>query len=456
VRLGEEVFHPKYGRGTVKLVVRKPSGMFVKVDFGFAKPMLPVEELSKTPGGPPQGSEVAQPDSREILEPGAPVPVLDEVNLQARQGINALKLGQILEAQIHALSVGTENIEKEFEKVIQRVIRGKTVFLLIEGAWGSGKTHALTLLQAMARNCQLATAGAIMDGHSVSLAKPMELMREIISTMKFPLGGPQDGVITWLRRAMHQRKLRELEYKGAPLISHALSALPHGALDDPEVSQLIEDYFALALSTTETRSALARFRFRVHNLPTLRAYRLAERSRAFRELLANWAHFAKVMDATGLLVILDELDVEYSYTSWRNQYCQRLRERRHDLLTELSNLRRAPLLVAFASVPGSEMADAGEHLRQVFQNRLIEIIVPIPSREQMHRLFSQILELYEKAYEPSSLVLSKQDQSLLFDRLWVRYTRDPDPVPRKFVRLSLELFDLLFIGTELNLILQAI
>ncbi|MEM2890694.1 MAG: hypothetical protein QW358_05105, partial [Candidatus Hadarchaeum sp.] len=105
--------------------------------------------------------------------------------------------------------------------------------------------------------------------------------------------------------------------------------------------------------------------------PILKASRVAERFKAFRELLINWANFATVMGATGLLIIFDELDVEYAYTNWRTQYCAQLRERRHLLLSELKHVNDAPLALAFASVPSLSPSihnvedDAVEHLRHI-------------------------------------------------------------------------------------------
>ncbi len=168
----------------------------------------------------------------------------------------------------------------------------------------------------------------------------------------------------------------------------------------------------------------------------------------------NWANFAKVMGAAGLLIIFDELDVEYAYTHWKTQYCAQLRVRRHHLLSELRKLQGMPLAVAFASVPGFSMSshniedDAIEHLRHVFGTRLAQVTVPIPSQGQMQQLFERILDCYNRAYESSPVVLSESDRLRLFKRLWTPYSRDPNPVPRRFVRLSLEVFDLISTGPK--------
>uniref|UniRef100_A0A7V3KPB6 Uncharacterized protein n=1 Tax=candidate division WOR-3 bacterium TaxID=2052148 RepID=A0A7V3KPB6_UNCW3 len=457
MKIGDIVSHDKYGRGTIKLVIKKPDGLYFRVDFGFAKITVPAKDLciegkgySPEPEKPTEvgGKDVEQPSSLPTFPPP------NQANLEARQGINALKLGQILEAQVHTLSVGIEALEDKFKEVVDKAARSEPAFLLIEGAWGSGKTHALTLLQALARKRGFASAAIIMDGHSASLSKPMELMGEVTNALQFPTAKNVEGLAAWLREAMRQKKMRELRVKGAPLIGEALESLFPGTMDDPEASQVVEDYFSLILSTSQAKYKLSRLNFPAPGLPTLKASRVAERPQAFRELLANWAHFAKVMGATGLLIIFDELDVEYAYTAWRTQYCAQLRERRHYLLSEFKNLRGAPLAVAFASVPGLALSsndtenDAIEHLGQVYGSRLTQVTVPIPSQEQMQELFRRIFECYNLAYESSPIVLPESERLLLFKKIWDHYTRNPNPVPRRFVRLSLEVFDLLCTGPK--------
>ncbi|MEM3402838.1 MAG: DUF2791 family P-loop domain-containing protein [Candidatus Hadarchaeales archaeon] len=407
MKIGQVVYHPKYGRGTVKVVIPRPGRIDMRVDFGFAKLTVPTNELSQTPYGGPLKPESFR---RETGSDASRVQPLNVSNLEARQGINALKLGQILEAQVHLLSVATEEIEAKFKEVLDKAAKNHPSFLLIEGVWGSGKTHALTLLQSLAGSRGFASSAVIMDGHSASLSKPMELMGEVTNALRFPASKNPEGLTCWLREAIRQNKIRELQVKGAPLIGRALASLPFGTMDDPEARQVVEDYFSLILSTSQAKFKLSKLGYPALTLPTLKVSRVAERSQAFRELLRNWAYFAKVMGAGGLLIIFDELDVEYAYTHWKTQYCAQLRERRHHLLSELKRLQDAPLALAFASVPGLSTSsnyiedDAIEHLRQVFDTRLNHVTVPIPSQSQMQQLFERLLDCYNKAYESSPVI----------------------------------------------------
>lgn len=373
----------------------------------------------------------------------------DLAQVNSRRGINALKLGQILGSNISDLSVGTQEIETIFNHAVDKAINYKVTPLLIEGPWGGGKTHVLTLLQSIARKKRMATSYVIMDGFSVSLAKPMELMEEITNSICFPFGATLDGLSQNLRRTVQENKISQLYAKGAGMLAEALANLPKGALDHPDVCHLLEDYFSLSISVSETKNKLRHLGFRAPYLPTIKAYRLSDRSKAFKDLLTNWAHFAAVMGASGLLVIFDELDVEYASTAWLTMGAATLRERRNHVLEELTNLvkEKVPLSLAFASAPvGShedEANDAVANIIKIFNNHIIHVKVPHPDREQLRYLLNRLFILYNKAYYDTRIYLKENEINLIFDKLISRYERHTSAVPRHFVRMTLEVFDLL-------------
>lgn len=446
MKIGDEVYHPKYGKGTIKLILPNPSGNRIKIDFGYAKPILPTSEVWQSPDGSPL-DEVDLPP----LEPTVPretITRLDPTTLMARQGIQALKLGQILDAHVERLSVGMDKLQKDFNQALTRAATGQPTFLLITGAWGSGKSHALTMLETLARQRDFATSAAIMDGYSLSLASPMELLQEVMGNLIVPQQEGMDGVMAWLREAISQSRLPLLQQR-APLIASVLRNLTLEALDDPEIIQVVVDYLFLFMTLTQAYYCLHQLGVNTQILPNLRPYRLAERTVAFTKLLTNWAHFAKIMGAKGLLVILDELDVDYGNTARETQQHKKLREQRHNLLLALQQISSAPLLLAFAAVPDlspgqdSIQKDAIRHLQQVLQDRLITLIVPELTEHHYTELFSKLNDLYQQAYPGGRLQLQAAERDQLCARLLEHQLHDPQPLPRKFVRLCLEALDVL-------------
>jgi hypothetical protein len=148
-------------------------------------------------------------------------------------------------------------------------------------------------------------------------------------------------------------------------------------------------------------------------------------------------------------VILDELDVDYGNTARETQQHKKLREQRHNLLLALQQISSAPLLLAFAAVPGlsprhdSIQKDAIRHLQQVLQNRLTTLIVPELTEHHYTELFSKLTDLYQYAYPGGGVQLSTATRDQLCARLLAHHRRDPQPLPRKFVRLCLEALDVL-------------
>jgi len=452
MKIGERVFHPKYGWGTIRLLLTKMNELWARVDFGYATCTILVSELLDSPqGSPPTTPPVPEPSPSEAI-PEVKKPGLFKLNLtqvSARKGIQALKLGQVLESHIFDLSVGTQEIETTFQSKVNQAKNYQVSPLLIEGAWGTGKTHVLTLLQAISKKSSMATAYVILDGHSASLGKPMELMGEISESLRFPFGAVLDSLSEILRRAVFEQKIPQLKREGAHIIAGALNALHSRTLDHPDACHLVEDYFCLAISASQARYQLARMGLHAPYLPTIKRSRVAERAVAFRNLLANWAYFAKVMGANGLVIILDELDVEYVNTAWRTQYAATLRERRTAVLKELANLTNAkvPLVLAFASAPAENDSDpennAVANLIEIFKKQITHIKVPYPTKDQLRYLFDRLFSFYNTAYQGSLDNLTQDKKNLIWSRLVRCYESDPNPIPRRFVRLTLEAFDLI-------------
>ncbi len=472
MRVGDKVFHSRLGKGSISEIAPMGADVWVWVDFGYTVSAVRAEDLQTFPEGaplqpaaPPQPasieiqleSQIQFPDvdhQKDTIAPQLPSPP-DRENIEARRGITALRLGQVLESQILDLSVGTEQMEATFREVLDRAaVQEEPNFLLIEGAWGGGKTHALTLLQAMARGSGLVTANVVMDGHSVSLFEPMQLMAAITSSLQFPGHSAPEGVSFLLSNAVRKWRISDLRNRGAYLIANVLDSLSREAMDDPDVQHILDDYFSLAISATQATKNLTLLGYYSVRLPTIRAHRLSESPKALRILLTNWAHFAKVTGSKGLLVVLDELDVEYAATSYWDRTSERRRNRRHEVLSELRELEgtRAPIIIAFASAPGPPEIlnehDAVENIRSIFQGILSHIIVPTPDSDQLRQLYQRIVMLYREAYPTNLPDLGERQMHRIFDAILFRHERSPGAVPRQFVRRALEALDVTLLGND--------
>ena len=203
---GIAVRHPQYGDGVV-VAVDPDRG--VNVDFGYVAAWLPLRELES-----PDAVERSMEETPDAPPPPAETPLLSlpEDVVAARRAVLALKLGQVLEENVHELSIGIGDIQTVMEQAITAAVQRQPQCVLVEGSWGAGKTHLLTLLTGLAAESGLATATVILDGEGISLSEPMGLMEAILGSpalsgrdravrSRQPIGGPAAAACLRRRRA---------------------------------------------------------------------------------------------------------------------------------------------------------------------------------------------------------------------------------------------------------------
>ena len=436
--VGARVRHPALGSGTV---VAEDSRRRARVNFGYAAAVwLPVEELEfleDVRHAPPDGPEPQVPT-------GSGFPALPKGVIEARRAILALKLGQVLEENVCDLSVGTESIQTSLERAVAAAVRRQPRGVLIEGSWGSGKTHLLTLLTALAARAELVTARVILDGEGVTLTEPMGLMEAILGSLRYPGEVAPCGIGPRLGRLRRQDKHSGTECR----IAETVLQIPDKALDEPEVLDALEEYFTLKLAATPARSKLGRLGWRGISLPPMKARSVADRAERFCELLRGWAEFCASTGAKGLAVVFDEVDVEYA-TPWNREW----RRRRSQFLEALDGLlgQKCPLLLAFGSAPPSgnveEENDAVGDLMQRIDGMDPPITAPRPTLDQTLELANRLQMLYAGAYPDRMPRVNQNNVRQLIEEFAARHQDSLDPTPRSFVRGTLERLD---VASSLN------
>lgn len=474
-KVGSKVFHPVYGEGIIENIQGSGAGTKVCVDFGFAKPIVSLSDLTlngeqsgtaelihdASPEPAPLKNSLrdsasmkmaagqerkvqSSPIESEPMKKPLSTQQMSEIEVEARKGITALRLGQVLESQINELSVGTAEIEQKFKDSISNTIVDGPTFLLVDAAWGVGKTHALTLLQVLARKTMFATSYVVMDGISTSLAHPMELMTEIMSGLRFPDNNRSTDFSRQLARAKQDERIDILEERGAEYLSDTLRSLPVEAFDDPDVLDMLCDFLALRLSATDANKQLLEMNYRA-KLKGLKARAVSDRAPRFVQLLREWSVFCSAMGYNGLLLVLDELDVEYSVSAYGNQSDWKIIRRREELLRELKGLIKTPLMIAFSAAPGDPSLDqAFDPVRNIINclgGKVQHIEVSRPNEKNLRLFLDRLLELYGDAYSIETAHLKQHISDRLFQELFRQYIRDPNAVTRRFVRSSIERMD---------------
>lgn len=183
----------------------------------------------------------------------------------------------------------------------------------------------------------------------------------------------------------------------------------------------------------------------------IKASRLADRVPRFAVLLGEWTVFNSIMGCNGLLVVMDELDVEYGTSAYGTQSDWKTISRRRELLMELRKLTKIPLLIAFAAAPGDPSLELeNDPVRDVIDclgNKVTHIKVPSPGEKDLRSLLDRLVALYGDAYDVETAPFNQSSSNVLFQELYDHHLRNPNGVTRRFVRSAIERMDLL-LGTS--------
>jgi hypothetical protein len=462
------VFHREYGRGAV---VDAGAGAVceVNVDFGYMKKRCSTHDLYQdadytqcvaeaqalSPDGTPGMASNRRSSVTPTPIPGSQQPARsdlgatswrDDDRATAVQGLIALRLGQVLEHHVLDLTVGAEEVEASFEAAIAEAIERRPQLLLVDGPWGGGKTHALTLLQALAHQNGMATAYVVLDGRAVTLTEPNELLGAVLREIRFKDDSVPVGVGVRVLDVVRNHRASRLRSAGAPNLCAALEQIVPATMDDPDVADTFEDYLVGTLAASHAKRKLRDLTRRSVKLPSIKAQRLADRAPRFVARLVEWSRFVAATGDKGLVVVLDELDVDYAFNQRGGERVALGRGMRRDLLRGLAQLAKrhtaVPLIVAFGSAPASsEVAreyDAVNDVIDALDGAYEDVEVPVLDKKDLRVLFDRLLALYRVAHPSPTLVGSP---ARAFDGLWRDYQRQLNPVPRYLVRLAVELLD---------------
>lgn len=446
--IGSRAYHPRGGWCVIKSLSRAGVSPRVLVDFEFARNReVPFAELLDGPNG---AALACPPD---WLGPVA-VSVASEDQSQkptwheARLSILALRLGQVTEALVTQLSVGTDEVESISAEVVRSATDRKPMFLVVEGPWGTGKTHALALFNAIARKLKFATATVVLDGVAVTLGRPQDLLRAIVHEVTF---AQNPGVYSFSERIaefVRGGRTRILADNGAHTLAAALGKIPSQLADDPDAWEIIENYVAGEISASACAQALRPFHDRPLQLLSLATRYRDERPGRSAEMIQEWASACRVMPTEGLshglAVLFDEADVELDLGGRSKVEL----EQRELFLQRLGELRsvETPLCVVFAVAPGSAghlpgLFSPTDYLVQHLGDLTKVVTVPRLTPEMMLRVAEVVAELYSQAYPDHKTVKATIWRPFAEKHVRGMHRAPEGIVPRSFIRLFIEFLD---------------
>lgn len=488
---GDAVFHEVYGKGTVNAT--RVGGWEVRVSFGAFSLWLTVTELARTEGGlrliddmapveaPAKirtsfdaimrllnGQESAQ-DLKMLADSdrrdsGGSTARVDGISAIAKKNrsrptpqyrptpkdrdpkdvsaIEAFRLGIVPMKHIRHWTVGREQETRQILEFLKNEAEGA---VLIEGAYGAGKSHLLQFLAQSAEEAGYAVAMAGFDPSEASAAFPKKAYRNLLREFTALVGGRRLTLRGFLEEVAAASGWREV------LGDHWVFGAFLDKVEKDKVKDDDWDWIAGRGQNHPSRPSLLDYSTCANMYCNL----LSAISRAATEVLG----------LTGLVILLDEAEVAgnvmYKYQAVRGinlfrglvytanddpVLVEEEHKRQNDIVvgtvSKLIYSAHNPvayttgipsnLKVAFALTPGSLQ----DEFRKV-RDSIVTIELDVLSMNQLNELFHRICDTFALSYG-INLVTKERDR--LFRMI---YTADRVTSTRTFIKAAVEALDYL-------------
>lgn len=267
VRSIETVTHPFFGKGKVLQQRWKEQELLVHFDLGITV-WVPKRRLSI--------------DSEYQISPAvmeAPPRIGD---YEKREMLEAFKLGIVPHKEVLDFTYGREREIETIEKALVSSERRGGGCVIVEGEYGSGKTHFLDYIYLSALHKGFAVCKVEMDPFDVTPYRPRRVYKELIDSFLSREGGFRDLV---------RRSVKEGLFKDNRFFSH---------LEEPD--EVVWDWIE---GETVPRNRLSKKKT-TRALPLLPSFSTAADNYCYILSSLGWAQ--RKLGGKGLVVLIDEAE----------------------------------------------------------------------------------------------------------------------------------------------------
>jgi hypothetical protein len=328
LRPGDDVVDEVFGPGTVIRETRRGYLIALESPAGFKL------DRDRASLALPDGMPVGPASDTDAALTRTAAGSADSSDLQARRAIDALRFGIVPPSHLGELTLGHDELISWANENLAAPAsppRAAAVY----GPFGAGKSHAMAAIREFARSRGYLAMATEINGDEISLSQPRELLASlllhladdsdldgaapILSLVRSAFGGgarvPGGGRATSLgaaartaRRLEMTRQFSEIE----PLVERLLGS-------DPSVSKT--DFDRQVRDALGWNDYAALTYDREYDPTPLVAYSpVAQRPFDFAQALIGFASLARNAGFEGLVVTIDELEVEaamYAAARWR-------------------------------------------------------------------------------------------------------------------------------------------
>jgi hypothetical protein len=292
--IGTQVEHPQYGRGQIVALYRNGSEWMVRFESGL-RFRRPRQEFN---GQRPE--EMPVPAKPLSYTPPAPMP---HTRFEARQLIEALRMGVAPAQHVLELTVGLEKERASIIQALNQAHQNGGAVRAIVGEYGFGKSHVveLTAQEALARNFLVATTS--LDLLELPPHRAFNIYSDLMRQLRYP-DTDEVGLAPLLEKANEigriREQLRDLSPAELDPLVVALDALNNTSLSRPRAAW--QQWLMGGRRVKIMNKAMPRgIKF-----PSI--YKIGHNARQIAYLLTGISALARLANYSGLCVLLDEAE----------------------------------------------------------------------------------------------------------------------------------------------------
>lgn len=379
--VGARIETKRFGFGRV--VRYTTSGVVVALDKlgGLELEILPSETIASTESTNGRSTTVARPERQAVppvsADPVAALlqralasmgdesePVIDVERLNARRSIEALRFGIVPSKSIQAITVGFDELRTWVLRQLPSE-RGSPRVSEVSGRFGTGKSHTMAAIRHIAEAEGFAHAQVEVDGNEVSLSDPAGVLRQLWKTLSAKDLHSNTPLVELMVRAAS---------KGATRARHALERYPRvqsnllllDNLADRLALDAHSENLELLLACSDELSGVTLgmqiandprmlgSRWQHSDVPTtpkvIIGRKIEERPDDFVNCLLGYAVVCRLAGYKGLVITIDEFEVEYNLDRKKRERLQAVLDRLSERLSDDDDTGDAPLSLIIATV----------------------------------------------------------------------------------------------------------
>jgi hypothetical protein len=324
----------------------------------------------------------------------------------SRRSIEALRFGLVPDKALEPLTVGIEALNAWSRSRFPCAHDNHPLASAITGPFGAGKSHTMAVVRRVALRAGYAVAKVEVDGRAVSLSAPAKLLHQLWSTTQTSDHRSSTPLFDLYQMAIKAgRPAPSIAPRGIDRIKHnyEVAAAIHKAGHVDKHGPLMESLLSSSdqVVANDVSRALKAERNPIYwNLQPrpMIGNRVPDRPYDFVEVLAGHAVVARLAGLKGLIVTVDEFEVEQVLTATQYQRVKDLLEVLTKYLNDQLDYEAAPLGMFFATVGDDDHEGDEAIAAMVGSSPDAQHLLEPWSRAKRVELAERIYDVYCEAY----------------------------------------------------------